>query len=165
MAGGAVGTLALDGGDPRGDSVIGLGPVAGHDVDLAPTYSHVQKLHDPSVSFEEYVHFAKISRADTRYEDQDRSYNLFKRKTVVDYPVVTNETHGQGVAYSEKGTDGQITDEKTVGRETPAHAGVPAYSTVSDDEYVTASRAARNATWGAVFYLITTDILGPFSTP
>ena len=39
------------------------------------------------------------------------------------------------------------------------------YSTVSDDEYVTASRAARSATWGAVFYLITTDILGPFSTP
>jgi len=35
---------------------------------------------------------------------------------------------------------------------------------ISDEEWVTASRAARTATWGAVFYLITTDILGPFST-
>ncbi|GAB7363018.1 hypothetical protein MBLNU230_g3312t1 [Neophaeotheca triangularis] len=36
---------------------------------------------------------------------------------------------------------------------------------VSDEEWHTASRAARTATWGAVFYLITTDILGPFSVP
>jgi hypothetical protein len=36
---------------------------------------------------------------------------------------------------------------------------------VSDDEWTNASRAGRTATWGAVFYLITTDILGPFSVP
>lgn len=165
MAGGAVGTLALDGGDPRGDSVAGLGPRAGHNVDLAPTHSRIQKLHDPSVSFEEYLHFAKISRADTRYEDQDRSYNLFKRKAIVDYPAAMNETQGQGITYSEKRAEGQVTDEKASGGDIPPHEGLPAYTTVSDDEYVTASRAARNATWGAVFYLITTDILGPYSTP
>ena len=87
MAGGAVGTLALDGSDPQGDSLAGLGPRAGrHDVDLAPAYSYVQGLHDLNVTFEEYVHFVKVSRADARYEDQERSYNLFKRNTVVDYP-------------------------------------------------------------------------------
>ena len=36
---------------------------------------------------------------------------------------------------------------------------------VTDQEWVQASRAARTATWGAVFYLITTDILGPTSVP
>ncbi|KAG1824780.1 transmembrane amino acid transporter protein-domain-containing protein [Suillus subaureus] len=32
-------------------------------------------------------------------------------------------------------------------------------------EYRAASGALRTATWGSVFYLITTDILGPYSTP
>lgn len=36
---------------------------------------------------------------------------------------------------------------------------------VTDEEWVQASRALRTATWGAVFYLITTDILGPYSVP
>jgi len=36
---------------------------------------------------------------------------------------------------------------------------------VSVEEWSSASRALRTATWGAVFYLITTDILGPFSVP
>jgi hypothetical protein len=36
---------------------------------------------------------------------------------------------------------------------------------VSDDEWTNASRAMRTATWAAVFYLITTDILGPFNVP
>ena len=36
---------------------------------------------------------------------------------------------------------------------------------VTDAEWVQASRALRTATWGAVFYLITTDILGPYSVP
>lgn len=41
----------------------------------------------------------------------------------------------------------------------------PNYSVVTDEEWVHAARAARTATWGAVFYLITTDVLGPYSTP
>lgn len=36
---------------------------------------------------------------------------------------------------------------------------------VSDAEYKNASRAIRTAGWSSVFYLVTTDILGPFSTP
>lgn len=36
---------------------------------------------------------------------------------------------------------------------------------VTAGEYRAASGALRTATWGTVFYLITTDILGPFSTP
>ncbi|KAG0697960.1 transmembrane amino acid transporter protein-domain-containing protein [Suillus ampliporus] len=36
---------------------------------------------------------------------------------------------------------------------------------VTEGEYRAASGALRTATWGNVFYLITTDILGPYSTP
>lgn len=39
------------------------------------------------------------------------------------------------------------------------------HSVVTDAEWTQAARAARTATWGAVFYLITTDVLGPYSTP
>ncbi|KAG2362953.1 hypothetical protein BDR07DRAFT_1484177 [Suillus spraguei] len=38
-------------------------------------------------------------------------------------------------------------------------------SIVTAGEYRAASGALRTATWGSVFYLITTDILGPYSTP
>ena len=33
---------------------------------------------------------------------------------------------------------------------------------VTDAEWTNANRAFRTATWAACFYLITTDILGPF---
>lgn len=33
---------------------------------------------------------------------------------------------------------------------------------ISDEEWTNASRAFRTASWGACFYLITTDILGPY---
>ncbi|KAG2124820.1 transmembrane amino acid transporter protein-domain-containing protein [Suillus clintonianus] len=36
---------------------------------------------------------------------------------------------------------------------------------VTAGEFRAASGALRTATWGSVFYLITTDILGPYSTP
>jgi hypothetical protein len=36
---------------------------------------------------------------------------------------------------------------------------------VSNNEWENASRALRTASWSAVFYLITTDILGPFNVP
>ncbi|KIK78020.1 hypothetical protein PAXRUDRAFT_347790 [Paxillus rubicundulus Ve08.2h10] len=37
--------------------------------------------------------------------------------------------------------------------------------TVTDAEYRAASSSLRTASWGTIFYLITTDILGPYSTP
>jgi hypothetical protein len=36
---------------------------------------------------------------------------------------------------------------------------------ISDEEWTNASRALRTATKSAIFYLITTDILGPFGLP
>lgn len=36
---------------------------------------------------------------------------------------------------------------------------------VSETEWERAQRATRTATWGTIFYLITTDILGPYNVP
>jgi len=36
---------------------------------------------------------------------------------------------------------------------------------ITEAEWETAQRATRTATWGSVFYLITTDILGPYNVP
>ena len=36
---------------------------------------------------------------------------------------------------------------------------------VSEAEWEQAQRATRTATWGSIFYLITTDILGPYNVP
>ncbi|KAL8839649.1 MAG: hypothetical protein Q9170_001655 [Blastenia crenularia] len=107
-------------------------------------------LHDPSVTFEEYFYYAQLSRAhqseasaapSTAFTHGISEYLPFTKRTV----AVGNDTSGE-----EKDGDGF-----PVGRP---------WNNVSDEEYVQASRALRTATWGAVFYLITTDILGPFTT-
>jgi hypothetical protein len=38
-------------------------------------------------------------------------------------------------------------------------------SSLKKSEWLDGSRAARTATWVAIFYLVTTDILGLFSVP
>ena len=145
---GAPGNLALDGGDPRRPSDGGIG-----ESETVVTRHDIQKLHDPSVTFEEYVHYAKISRADTRYEDPERSYRFWERR----------KTRNATTAVAPVAQGEKSLDEKDVNG--GSREGHPAYMNVSDEEYVNASRAVRTATWGAVFYLITTDILGPYTTP
>ena len=36
---------------------------------------------------------------------------------------------------------------------------------IADEEWHHASRALKTAGWGALFYLITTDVLGPYTVP
>lgn len=79
-----------------------------------------------------------------------------KRDSIVQ-PRLSISAQGEGQIT--KSDEAGFTDEKS-----PHHNNKFEPMTISDDEWVQASRAARTATWGAVFYLITTDILGPFST-
>ena len=116
--------LALDGGDPRL-----------HDGGLSayPPPSS-RKMHDSSVPFEEYYHYAKITRAE--------------QELGVSAELAT--------ATTPPGSNGEK-DLKEIMPENHAR--------VTDDEWTNASRAIRTATWLAVFYLITTDILGPYGVP
>lgn len=61
-----------------------------------------------------------------------------------------------------------LVDEKYLPRETTNEKGgmeSPDLMHVSDAEWINAQRAIRTASGAAAFYLITTDILGPFGLP
>ena len=45
------------------------------------------------------------------------------------------------------------------------HSESPVEKPNFDDELLTARRALRTANWASVFFLITTDILGPYNAP
>lgn len=120
------------------------------------------KRHDNSVTIEEYLYWAKFSRADERYEDANHDYTVggkvIKRSR---HPPATELVPGtsRAASDSEHSLNEKPTGPKSV---VPTQVG---HVNVTDEEYVQASRAIRTASWGAVFYLITTDILGPYGLP
>ena len=125
-----------------------------------------RNLHDPNVTFEEYLYWAKISRADERYENPIHNYTLFGR--VLKKGRHPDASHEDPTMAANQGPTSAATghgDEKALDEKSASDSSPQRRFVITDDEYVTASRAVRNATWGAVFYLITTDILGPFSVP
>ncbi|KAF1988289.1 oligopeptide transporter protein [Aulographum hederae CBS 113979] len=138
---------ALDGGDPRLSMDGGLG-VTGY------SPAQVRKTHDPNVSFEEYLYYAKLTRVEeaelpTVPHPFRKIAGLTKKKSHHDLPEP--DTH-EGEKEKKQDISPSSSD-----------SGKPVV--VSDEEWTRASRAMRTATWGAVFYLITTDILGPYSVP
>ncbi|KIV85051.1 hypothetical protein PV11_00787 [Exophiala sideris] len=130
-----------------------------------------RKLYDSNVTFEEYMHYAKHTRAEEEAEQQIPQGGLlqqiFRRESVTPLPPGT--TH-HNIASSEEGNGSPGLQEKQI---TPSpgadDAGQPRrksflsrHTTVPEEEWRQAARALRTASWGAGFYLITTDILGPY---
>ena len=158
--------LALDGGDPRA-SMSGPG--------IADYPRHTRgNLHDPNVTIEEYFHWAKATRQEEK--DVPRVHHPIRKLIGVDKGKKDNST-GQNVSstvnvgekhHNNAATVSSSSDKATKDKHEedagatsdPQHVAV-----VTEDEWFQASRAARTATWGAVFYLITTDVLGPYSVP
>ncbi|KAL8732398.1 MAG: hypothetical protein Q9166_002796 [cf. Caloplaca sp. 2 TL-2023] len=109
------------------------------------------KLHDPNVTFEEYYYYARLSRAHPSEASDARSMASKKGRITRLMPLKNSMSSADNlVDANEKSKDGSSTEQ-------PWHA-------VSNEEHLQASRALRTATWGAIFYLITTDILGPYTT-
>jgi hypothetical protein len=156
-----IANLALEGGDPRNPEhpITGAGAV--------PIETQLLRAaHDSSVSFEEYVYWASITRSEEKLENQrhisaagpktlktvmKNRFTNYKAPATIDSPTDTGST-GEKAGIDEKGTT-------TTALTNSNRAGI------TDSEYKNASRAIRTAGWSSVFYLITTDILGPFSTP
>jgi len=137
-----LGNLALDGGDPRLKATEG--EFAGQGV-VSYTRPQVRALHDPSVSFEEYHYYALQNRA---LEDS----------------LVVPSSQNRGFLSTILPTKGG--EKRRTSLIPDANLSDPTRrATVTDDEWINASRAVRTATAGAIFYLITTDILGPFGLP
>ncbi|KAI1610836.1 transmembrane amino acid transporter protein-domain-containing protein [Exophiala viscosa] len=136
-----------------------------------------QKLHDPSIPIEEYLYYAKITRAEedrlygpgSDFQHTDGGATAFvkekilrkrvQRRVSIPQPRLSISAQGEAQMQHMPSESGNDSSNEKANKER-IHAPV----TISDEEWVQASRAARTATWSAVFYLITTDILGPFST-
>lgn len=141
----------------------------------------LRTLHDKNVTFEEYLYHAKISR-----EEEKRLYgpgsdfqsgpgpvksfilkNVARRESVARPDPLKRLSIGEAAFGGKDGAFPSDKKETSVDASSPdraAESGNPDRWEITDQEWVNASRAARTATWGAIFYLITTDILGPFST-
>lgn len=146
--------LALE-GDPRMSA-------SGPGIAELPTPA-LRNLHDPSVTIEEYFYWAKITREQQRgiptVKAPVRKLLSFGKRDAISSSIASSDP--TKTLQPNKGL-GAATDEKTVDSEAPANSR-PAV--VTEDEWLQASRAARTATWGSIFYLITTDVLGPYSVP
>lgn len=147
-----LGAMALDGGDPRlSDKEGGF---AGQGI-VAYTRPQMRALHDKSITFEEYHYYALQARA-----EEDSNHRMATEGT---------ETRGfLSTLIPGKGPSSVASDEKR--REsvipTDINLSVPdRRASVTEEEWTNASRAVRTATAGAIFFLITTDILGPFGLP
>ena len=120
-------------------------------------------LHDPNITLEEYMHHAEQSRA-----EEERLYGpgsdfvasagpvtAFVKKNILHKPVAERETpkprlsvSAQGEAQIVRSSTEHIDEkvaEKDSGTTSPQKRFEPV--TISDEEWVQASRAARTATW------------------
>lgn len=141
-----MGGFALDGGDPRLMHDDAKGPAG--EASMAYTAPQQRKMHDSSVSFEEYNYFAQKTRV---YEN---SAALPPRNGIV------------SVIFPSKSGKERRDSSSPLPEKTHRNLSVPEVRAhISDEEWINASRALRTATTSAVFYLITTDILGPFGLP
>lgn len=149
MAYGGAGAFAGGEGDPR------LSVDAANPARIAPRH---RLLHDPKVSYEEYRYYAARTRA-----EEEASSRLDQPKTTLkniifppkNGPSVTHVTsNGEGGGAPTVDAEKRHSVSNLAKKEERLH--------ITDEEWTNASRALRTATWAACFYLITTDILGPF---
>jgi len=105
-------------------------------------------FHDPLVTFEEYQYYAERTRAE---ED-----NFAEEAPTTGILAVLFPT--------KSGTGDQIDAERKGSEVAQAYnlSDQRQRATITDEEWTNASRALRTASTGAIFYLITTDIFGPF---
>lgn len=142
-ASGMIASLAGDGGDPR----------------LSVSSAHVstairpqeRALYDVNVSFEEYLYYAAKTRAE---EDSSRADEPQKRIKDLLFP-----SKGGSRVIETTTIDGE---KRRASIPTANLSDAQKRAAVTDEEWTNANRALRNASAAACFYLITTDILGPF---
>lgn len=162
-----VGGWKGEGGDPRipPQPIPDLKETSSNESVSAAGYIKPQQrlLHDPAVGFEEYHWYALKTRRD---EEMLRNSSLMPKTRLLD--LLFPPKSGPGVAVRSDGSvsapdGGHVSDEEKRRASVTQNLGDQSIRVnVSDEEWKNASRALRSATWAACFYLITTDILGPF---
>ncbi|OAG09390.1 uncharacterized protein CC84DRAFT_1255453 [Paraphaeosphaeria sporulosa] len=108
--------------------------------------------NDAHITFEEYHYWANSTRELENSTPTERGWlsGLLKRKD--------KKSNEQPSSVPSEGAN-----EKS--SEKPPDAVPDGASAITDAEWNNARGAMRTATWGSIFYLITTDILGPYNVP
>lgn len=128
------------------------------DSDRSGTFIHPsqRKTYDPDVKLEEYMHYAKLTRA--QEEADHKSPEIKKIGLLQSFlgkrPSIPSTENSAAVQHA---NEKEHRDSKTRRR-----SSLLGGTAVTNEEWTDASRALRTASWGAGFYLITTDILGPY---
>lgn len=112
-----------------------------------------EKLHGANKGWD------RIKWTPTYGQEADTSKSLALMQRVRHHG--TSDTDSQ----NEKEKDDKAALGETNGSQTDGGVSYGQYLGVDNSEWALASRAARTASWGAIFYLITTDILGPYTVP
>lgn len=154
--------------DPRfGDEADAIGTTKEHrgsiSQQVAPPdlHGHRSIYLDTSIKFEDYHYWANRSREVERHIKVGNLglagvANLLLGKKNKPEEITQASTSGED---SPVGDEKQPVDEKGIRNTKTDKWGI------TETEWEQAQRATRTATWGSVFYLITTDILGPNNVP
>lgn len=124
---------------------------------------------DPTVTYEEYVYWAKIERE--MEIEENKVFQAEHGSPLRNSIKNTFSKAGREKAKADKEarlqTLAQLHEKQPAGVVTTADNGhsVDSPLKVSDAEWRTAARALRTASWGQMFFLITTDILGWSGAP
>ena len=131
----------------------------------------------PGVTFEEYVHWAKIERE--MEDEENRKYKAGRGPLTFAKMIKGRFSHGvhhenkmkeekeeeerRSRALQAQEESHQFNDDKNVWEMKDVSTSPPPdvdNMHVTDAEWRTAARALRTASWGTIFFLVTTDILG-----
>ncbi|KAJ1018439.1 hypothetical protein NDA18_006593 [Ustilago nuda] len=128
---------------------------------LAPVPAMYQASPNSGVSLEEYMFYAQIQR------EQEKLYGTAGISVEADAPHAS--------AYLEnakRGSDEKVSQSSTFVHDKPQVNNTDASTfdqleglSEVDKESRNAHRAIKTASWVGIFYLITTDILGPYGAP
>lgn len=140
-------SVAINGADPRIYDQLEKDTALAEEPETTAIRPQQRKLHDPDITFEEYYYYAQQTRAEE-----------------LTHPRHGHETTLWSLIFPSK-SDGGVEQVQSEGDTKRNLSNPNVRSYVSDEEWANASRALRTATRGAAFYLITTDILGPFALP
>lgn len=128
---------------------------------------------DDTVTFQEYSYWAEIEREEER--EAERKFRELEGPWTFKKMIMNR--FSKGVHHDTKKRedeqrriDGAVVSlEKTSstekGGDQVVQSELPSDLTVTEEEWKTAARALRTASWGSIFFLITTDILGWSSCP
>jgi hypothetical protein len=124
----------------------------------------LNKLHDPSITIEEYIHHAKLSRAEeNRLYGPGSDYvatagpvsafikkNILRKRVegrVVEQPRLSISAQGEAQITRNSAEDSDEKSAEKTGLDTSTSKRAFEPIPISDEEWIQASRAARTATW------------------